>query len=66
MLRYRIITDRWAGFTAQYKRWWWPMWCDCFGINTSPSLRLAELACDRHYQDMLAREKTVKYYSPKQ
>jgi hypothetical protein len=71
VLRYRIIKDRWAGFAAQYKRWWWPMWWECNGINTSPSLRLAELVCDNHYRDLMAKEKKLKekiveHYSPKQ
>jgi len=45
---YRIVTDRFAGFEAQYRPWWWPFWLECYGINTCPSLEAARALCDQH------------------
>ena len=25
-VRYRIVTDRFAGYEVQWWRWWWPFW----------------------------------------
>ena len=31
--KYRIVTDRYAGFECQVWRWWWPFWVQMSGRN---------------------------------
>lgn len=38
--RYRVVTDRYLGYEAQVRYWWWPFWIQC-GCNTHPSLEKA-------------------------
>lgn len=41
-MRYRIVTDVYAGFEVQAWRWWWPFWIQCGGINTRSTVEAAE------------------------
>lgn len=46
--KYRVVRDRYCGYEAQVKRWWWPFWKELDGINTWRSLEQAEAFCIRH------------------
>ena len=39
--RYRIVTDRFAGYEVQSRPWWWPFW-DMVSANTSCTVEEAE------------------------
>jgi len=39
--KYRIVTDRYAGFEVQVRYWWFPVWIQS-PINTHPSLEDAK------------------------
>lgn len=41
-VKYRIVTDDWGGYEAQYKLWWWPFWLQLFWTNTSSTIEGAE------------------------
>ncbi len=32
--RYRIVGDNHAGFEAQFRYWWFPVWFQLGGVNT--------------------------------
>lgn len=38
MRKYRIVTDRFAGYELQSKVWWFPFWLQVDGINTNLSI----------------------------
>jgi hypothetical protein len=40
MKKYRIVTDRYAGYEVQVWRWWFPFWLEV-GCNTHPTLERA-------------------------
>lgn len=40
--KYRIVIDSYAGYEAQVKRWWFPVWMQIDGINTSSTLDKAK------------------------
>ena len=46
--RYRIVRDKFSGYEAQYKRWWFPFWLECFFTNTSDSIEKARMVVDMH------------------
>lgn len=46
--KYRIVSDNFAGFEAQFKVWWFPFWLQCFGVNTRSTLESAIEVCKRH------------------
>lgn len=31
---YRIVPDKFSGFEAQFRPWFWPFWIECFRTNT--------------------------------
>lgn len=39
--KYRIVTDDYLGFEAQYKIWWFPFWFQC-SINTRRTVKESE------------------------
>ena len=52
---YRIVSDRWAGFEVQARRWWFPFWLQCRGqnghhVNTHKTIEDAEAFAQRHAQ----------------
>jgi hypothetical protein len=60
--KYRIVTDKYAGYEAQVWRWYWPFWSQ-IGINTHKTIESA-----REYIDRKAVKRSVKiieYYTPK-
>ena len=46
--RYRIVTDHYNGFEAQYRRWWMPFYCQCFSVNTETTVQKARELIQRH------------------
>lgn len=54
--KYRIVSDNFAGFEAQFKVWWFPFWIQCFGVNTRATLESAIEVCKRHSK----RTKTIQ------
>jgi hypothetical protein len=60
-IKYRIITDRWAGYEAQYKVGWWPFWIQIaespYKSNTSGTIERAKHVCKTHYKAWCARSK---------
>ena len=59
MNKYRIVTDNFSGYEAQFKRWWCPCWLPCGVINTSATVEMARKVCDRH-----AGSHVVEEYRP--
>jgi hypothetical protein len=50
-IRYRVVRDRWLGYEAQFKVvWWFPLWLQCWGGNTSGSLKAALQVCADHFK----------------
>ena len=48
---YRIVTDNYAGYEAQMRRWWhYPFWVQLGGVNTHKSQEAAERHCKLHAQ----------------
>ncbi len=48
MAEYRIVTDRFAGFEVQARRWWWPFWVQCGVTNTHRTIERAERYAHNH------------------
>lgn len=38
--KYRIVTDKYAGYEVQVKAWYWPFWVE-LGINTFTTIEQA-------------------------
>ncbi|AWM37081.1 hypothetical protein GobsT_50020 [Gemmata obscuriglobus] len=53
--KYRIVTDRYCGYEAQYKPWWSPFWLECFGVNTRRTIEASEQVA-RFHAEGLTRE----------
>jgi hypothetical protein len=46
---YRIVRDRYAGYEVHVRRWWhWPIWWQIYGVNTSPTMEIAETLAKNH------------------
>ena len=59
--RYRIVTDRYAGYEAQIKRWWHPFWMQ-IEVNSRQTVEESEAFIKA--QVKLSKQKTgqfVKY-----
>lgn len=41
-MEYRIVTDDFAGYEAQWRAWYWPFWTQIGFCNTHPSADAAE------------------------
>ena len=47
--KYRIITDKYCGYGAQFKPWYFPfIWQNCFIFNTRSTIEEARDAIRRH------------------
>jgi len=42
MSRYRIVVDRYNGYSCQYWRWWFPVWIQIGWTNTHKTIKEAE------------------------
>jgi hypothetical protein len=61
--KYRIVKDRYLGYEAQYRYWWFPLWTqiEYTGIcNTSSSVERAREICCWHKEG-----KIIEYFNPK-
>lgn len=58
--KYRIVTDSFLGYEAQFKPWWFPVWQQCFSVNTSHTIERAQKVCDRHANGLVV----VEEYDP--
>lgn len=47
---YRIVTDAFAGFEVQLRRWWWPFWVEADYVNTHATVEAAERYATQHAQ----------------
>ena len=66
--RYRIVTDEYSGYEAQYRPWWSPVWIQMNFTNTHPSIEKAEAYIQRCIEDASPENKpgrVVKYIEPK-
>lgn len=36
--KYRVVTDKYAGYEAQEWHWYWPFWSQIGVTNTSPTI----------------------------
>lgn len=61
--KYRVVTDKYSGFEAQYKVWWFPFWVQCYGTNTSFSVNDAIKTIERHAKPRF-KSKVVAYHFP--
>lgn len=43
--KYRVVTDNYLGYEAQFRDWWSPTWLQCNGTNTSATLDKAKELC---------------------
>ena len=41
-MKLRIVTDNYAGYEVQEKKWFWPFWRQCNFTNTHSSIENAE------------------------
>ena len=62
--KYRIVKDRWNGFEAQQKLWWWPFWEQIGFTNTHTSIKDARNYIEEHLNN--ERTRWVEYYKPKE
>lgn len=47
--KYRIVTDKYAGFEVQIKYWWLPfLWFQCGMVNTHVSIEKAKEYIAKH------------------
>ena len=46
-IKYRVVTDHYCGFEAQYRVWWWPFWMMVNGCNTRSTLEDAKGLCGK-------------------
>jgi hypothetical protein len=58
--KYRIVTDKYAGYEAQVWRWYWPFWSQ-MSINTHKTIEQAREYIDRN----AVEHEVVDYYIPK-
>jgi hypothetical protein len=46
--KYRIVSDRYAGYECQIWRWYWPFWVQMGFTNTHLSIEAAKRYIDSH------------------
>lgn len=63
-MKYRIRRDRYAGYQAEGWRWYWPFWCQLFGINTHATVENARRMIDRH-ASLHGKHRFVEFYRPR-
>ncbi len=54
--RYRIVSDDYAGYEVQIKRWWFPFWIQCGLCNTHLSADRAEAYARAHAGKRLVKD----------
>ena len=60
--KYRIVTDTFCGYEAQYKLWWFPFWLQCFYVNSKYTLDDSILVANYHKKGLTytGKSKTPK------
>ncbi len=56
--KYRVVTDNYLGYEAQYKPWFLPFWQQLDGINTHPTIEKALEMC-KTFKRNTQNKKTV-------
>lgn len=56
--KYRVVTDNYLGYEAQYKPWFLPFWQQLDGINTHPTIEKALEMC-KAFKRNTQNKKTV-------
>lgn len=46
--KYRIVKDNYSGYAAQWRWWFFPVWFECFNVNTHYTEDEAINECWRH------------------
>lgn len=59
--RYRIVTDRYAGYEVQVWRWWWPFWVMAGFCNTHSTIEQARAFAHQHARGQLRGGKVVEH-----
>lgn len=59
--KYRIVEDGYLGYEAQFKRWWWPFWNQCFFSNTKPSIEASKRVINEHAGVGIKSKKGIEY-----
>ena len=67
--KYRIVTDRYAGYECQIWVWWFPFWIQLSRTNTHSSIELAEKYIQNHIKNKnvvnhIKNKNVVKYIKP--
>lgn len=59
-MKYRIVTDNYAGFEVQIKVWYWPFWRQLNFSNTHFSIEQASQYIEKDKKDRNFKSKVVK------
>lgn len=46
--KYRIVTDKYIGYEAQFKRWYWPFYMQIDRVNSHLTIEAAERMIESH------------------
>lgn len=57
--KYRVVTDKYLGYEAQFKPWYYPFWLQCFGVNTANTLERAKTTIERHKKHKRQKNRVV-------
>ena len=57
--KYRVVTDNYLGYEAQYRPWFLPFWRQLNGINTHPTIENALEMCKAFKRAKTPKPKTV-------
>lgn len=59
--KYRIVEDRYNGYESQRKLWWFPVWIQWPGVNSSFSIEQAVDKLKRHLKSgNVVKELTIE------
>jgi hypothetical protein len=59
--KYRIVTDKYAGYEVQVKKWFWPFWVETFPIDSFHSVERAEKHIENIKNKTPFKPKVIKY-----
>ena len=57
--KYRVVTDNYLGYEAQYRPWFFPFWQQLNGMNTHMTIEGALEMCKRFKRTKKLAQKTV-------
>ena len=57
--KYRVVTDNYLGYEAQYRPWFLPFWQQLNGTNTHPTIEKALEMCKAFKRAKKPAQKTV-------